>query len=311
MQKMGKELSNLNTDMKNFDEELFNSLTLNQKKILKIIYMNPGIHHSDLATKCGFTITGLCNIISRMSSNSSSLFTKERAGQFKCYTLTPIASTYIEKSLSSNSKTSLHMFNEDKADYLVAETLTYLHKFQEHTNENWELEMYHILTGEKESNSSYFDLFIQMLSQLYRTNNSYLTMIYNEIENLILKEILKKYVYNKFKNYELLKPLFQLSLYNRRSAEDIIDKIFAENYQKYYPEMPDFKFTNEFLFEQYASIHHTVINMVSDVSRKKLTKREAYDYWCKKYETSNNILTYIAEKYSTLETIKKIISENN
>lgn len=40
MQKMGKELSNLNTDMKNFDEELFNSLTLNQKKFLKL-YLNP------------------------------------------------------------------------------------------------------------------------------------------------------------------------------------------------------------------------------------------------------------------------------
>ena len=86
---------------------------------------------------------------------------------------------------------------------------------------------------------------------------------------------------------------------------NIIDKIFSENYKNYYEQTADVKFTDSFSQSQYYSIYHIVTTMVSEASAQMLTKQQVRENWYTIYKTTNGSLSYIAEKYSSLQKMRR------
>ena len=283
------------------------ALTEKHKRILKVIYETPGISHGELANARKISATNLCNFVAKINSISPKLIIKTHTGRFKLYTFSPVGKAYIKETFFNTVPSTSNAYQDD--EFYIAQAIQALSQFKAEVGNNWEQEMYDIFTSKNPLSSNAFSdsysSFIASACELYKKEKDYLSIICDELDSSILKNLFRELIVGQFRDYTNLKPLFQLYDENADMAQDIIDKIFSENYKNYYEQTADVKFTDSFSQSQYYSIYHIVTTMVSEASAQMLTKQQVRENWYTIYKTTNGSLSYIAEKYSSLQKMRR------
>lgn len=288
-------------------------LTKDRFLILKAIYETPNIQHKTLSEKLNKTPNNLSNMIEKINKMDFKLIRTEQSGTKKRYSLTAIATQYVEHELLS--ETQFSKTSEPIHSKFTETLITKGKKTAILLKEKCDTELYSILTSllyegknvtvNIEIQKLYNDL-INILCDC-RKQDIDINQILDALEDESSVDQITKYLDEKFIYFDFFKPLLSPGKLNIATQFQIIDIVFSELHPSIFSPYQDAELQTAALTPmEWNNLLLGVVKLSTEFINRQYSKSNAVTNW-EKYYLTKELAFYIAEKCSLLVFLHRLI----
>ncbi len=279
---------------------LENFLTKQMIRILLLLFRKD-LSNKEMAYSMGIASNALSNILQRMKQSQIELLKSYRKEKYIMYTLSPIASQYVEEKLLCEKRSNIRLFSvNDENDCYYTICIRALDDLRKEYGNKFELEFSRLLMCyyrmNKDTVESSVKNFLENLENLIiRDQEEMVNSIEEQLGDVRLTEILQDYI----GIFLSIRKLCKIDTENWESAYELADELLAEGGNSI-----SFTFLEKNAghdIDAVIEIGKSLLEMVKEASQRELDKKGFLAHWGKYFLSHERLAYYIAEKYAHLK----------